>query len=137
MKVPVYGLRGGINIPVKPHREFPDAKLCESKIVRKDGRYIAMLTSKFEAPPMRKCPSILAVDLGERFAATTVLWRKGAVKAQFLGREVEHPQTLNMAPRKASREWSDPSRKECWLQGTEGGQRRPPPSQQIDSQPCS
>ncbi|MGQ9468733.1 MAG: hypothetical protein ACUVTD_02755 [Nitrososphaerales archaeon] len=48
-----------------------------------------MLTFEFEAPPMRKCNSILAVDLGERFAATAVLWRNGAVmKAKFYGREI-------------------------------------------------
>lgn len=38
---------------------------------------------------MRECSSILAVDLGERFAATAVLWRNGNVmKAQFYGREI-------------------------------------------------
>jgi hypothetical protein len=35
LKIPVYGVRGGIRVPVKPHREFPDGKLCESKVVRK------------------------------------------------------------------------------------------------------
>jgi len=88
LKIPVYGVRGGIKVPVKPHREFPDGKLCESKIVRRKGRYIAMLTFEFEAPPMRECSSILAVDLGERFCATAVLWHKGVVKAHFLGREI-------------------------------------------------
>jgi putative transposase len=88
LKIPVYGVRGGIKVPVKPHREFPDGKLCESKVVRREDRYIAMLTFKFPAPPMRRCSSILAVDLGERFCATAVLWRKGVMKAQFLGREI-------------------------------------------------
>ena len=88
LKIPVYGVRGGIKVPVKPHREFPQGKLCESKIVRRKGRYIVMLTFEFEAPPIRKCSSILAVDLGERFAATTVLWQRDLVKAQFLGRKI-------------------------------------------------
>jgi hypothetical protein len=35
LKIPVYGVRGGIRVPVKPHREFPDGELCESKVVRK------------------------------------------------------------------------------------------------------
>jgi hypothetical protein len=47
-----------------------------------------MLTFEFSPPPMRKCDPILAVDLGERFCATAVLWRKGVMKVQFLGREV-------------------------------------------------
>jgi putative transposase len=88
LKIPVYGVRGGIKVPVKPHREFPNGKLCESKIVRRNGKYIAMLTFEVETPPMRKCSSILAVDLGERFVATTVLWRQGVMKAQFHGREI-------------------------------------------------
>ncbi len=71
LKIPVYGVRDGIKVPVKPHKEFPQGKLCESKIVKKN-RYIAMLTFEFEAPPIRKCSSPLAVDLGERFTATTV-----------------------------------------------------------------
>jgi putative transposase len=88
LKIPVYGVRGGIRVPVKPHREFPDGKLCESKIVRRKGIYIAMLTFEFSPPPMRVCSSILAVDLGERFCATAVLWHKSVMKVQFLGREI-------------------------------------------------
>jgi len=88
LKIPVYGVRGGIKVPIKPHREFPDGKLCESKIVRRNGKYIAMLTFEFPAPPMRKCSSILAVDLGERYCATAVLWHKGVMKVKFLGKEI-------------------------------------------------
>ncbi|MEM3832707.1 MAG: transposase [Thermoprotei archaeon] len=90
LKIPVYGVRGGIKVPVKPHRKFPEnAKLCESKIVKRKDRYIAMLTFEFPAPPMRECSSILAVDLGERFAATAVLWQnENVMKAQFYGKEI-------------------------------------------------
>ncbi|MEM4158083.1 MAG: transposase [Candidatus Methanomethylicaceae archaeon] len=90
LKIPVYGVRGGIKVPVKPHREFPEnAKLCESKIVKRKERYTAMLTFEFPAQPMRECSSILAVDLGERFAATAVLWQNGSVmKTQFYGKEI-------------------------------------------------
>jgi len=88
LKIPIYGVRGGIKVPVKPHREFPDGKLCESKIVRKQDRYVAMLTFEFSPPPMRRCSSILAVDLGERFCVTAVLWRGGVMKVQFLSREI-------------------------------------------------
>ena len=88
LKIPVYGVRGGIKVPVKPHKEFPDGKLCESKIVRKKDRYVAMLTFEFSPPPMHKRSSILAVDLGERFCATTVLWHQGVMKVEFHGREI-------------------------------------------------
>jgi len=49
---------------------------------------VAMLTFEVEASPMRKCSSILAVDLGERFAATAVLWRNGVMKARFYGKGI-------------------------------------------------
>jgi len=88
LKIPVYGVRGGIKVPVKPHREFPNGKLCESKIVRRNGKYIAMLTFDIETPPLRKCSSILAIDLGERFVATAVLWQHSVMKVKFYGREI-------------------------------------------------
>ncbi|MHC1610024.1 MAG: RNA-guided endonuclease InsQ/TnpB family protein [Candidatus Methanospirareceae archaeon] len=89
LKIPVHGVRGGIKVPVKPHRDFPqNAKLCESKIVRRKGRYIAMLAFEVSPPPMRKPSSILAVDLGERFCATAVLWCGGVMKVRFYGREI-------------------------------------------------
>ncbi|MGQ9468500.1 MAG: RNA-guided endonuclease InsQ/TnpB family protein [Nitrososphaerales archaeon] len=65
------------------------ASYARAKSSKKEERYIAMLTFEFEAPPMHRCNSILAVDLGERFATTAVLWRNGTVmKAIFLGREM-------------------------------------------------
>jgi len=88
LKIPVYGVRGGIKVPIKPHREFPKGKLCESKIVKRKGKYIAMLTFEFDAPPMRKCSSVLAIDLGERFPATAVLWQGKVVKVRFYGKEI-------------------------------------------------
>ncbi len=89
LKIPVFGIRGGIKVPIKPHREIPGGKLCESKIVRKGKKFIAMLTFEFYAPRMRKCASVLAVDLGERVVATAVLLRNSTVKkVRFLGREV-------------------------------------------------
>jgi putative transposase len=89
LKIPIHGVRGGIKVPVKPHREFPEGKLCESKIVRKGNKYVAMLTFEFDQPAMRECSSVLAVDLGERFAASAVLMRDGTVmKAKFYGREI-------------------------------------------------
>jgi putative transposase len=89
LKIPVRDVRGGINVPVKPHRDFPSGKLCESKIVKKGSSYVAMLTFEFSQPPMRRCFSVLSVDLGERFAASAVLMQNGTVvKAKFYGGEI-------------------------------------------------
>ena len=88
LKIPVSGVRGGIRVPIKPHREIPEGKLCESKIVKLKNKFIAMLTLEINAP-MRKCNSVLAVDLGERVTATAVLLQHGTVKkVMFLGRVV-------------------------------------------------
>ena len=90
LRIPVHGARGGIKLPIKPHRPFPDkSKLCESKLIKKHGKYIAMLTFEFDAPEIRKPESVLAVDFGERFPATAVLLQNGSVmKARFYGRQV-------------------------------------------------
>lgn len=89
LKIPVFGIRKGIRIPIKPHREFPNGKLCESKLIRKNGKYVAMLTFEFDTPKLRKCSSVLAIDLGERFTATSVILQNGnVVKAKFFGREI-------------------------------------------------
>ena len=90
LKIPVKGVRGGLKVPIKPHREFPkNFTLCESKIIRKNNHFIAMLTIKFDTPKLRKCSSILAVDLGERFTATAVLLQDmNVMKVQFYGREI-------------------------------------------------
>ena len=90
LKIPVYGVRSGIRIPIKPHRQFPDNfKLCESKIVKKNGKYIVMLTLELDTPKLRRCSSVLAVDLGERTTATAVLLQDGNVmKARFFGRNI-------------------------------------------------
>jgi len=89
LKIPVFNVRRGIRVPIKPHREIPEGKLCESKIIRKKDKFIAMLTFEFDAPRMCNCKSVLAIDLGERVTATAVLLQNGTVKkVKFLGREV-------------------------------------------------
>ena len=90
LKIPVYGIRGGIRIPIKPHKEFPKQfKICESKLIRKNDKYIVMITIEFDAPKLRRCSSVLAIDLGERFTATAVLLQdRNVMKVKFLGREI-------------------------------------------------
>jgi len=90
LKIPVYDVRGGIKIPIKPHREFPDNfTICESKLVKRNNEYIAMIAIEFDTPKLRRCSSVLAVDLGERFTATAVLLQdRNAMKVKFYGREI-------------------------------------------------
>lgn len=89
LKIRVHSVRGGIKVPLKLSKPFPNGKLCESKIVRYGNQYIAMLTFEFDPPAMRVCSSILAVDLGERFTASAVLLQNGTVmKTKFYGKEI-------------------------------------------------
>lgn len=90
LKLPVAGQRGGIKIPFKPHRPIPtDAKLRESKLFKRKGKFFANLV--YEIPTQFKThfSSVLAIDIGERTPATAVLLRNGqAMNPMFLGREI-------------------------------------------------
>ncbi len=90
LRVRVHGVRGGIRIPIIPHRELPKAaELGESKLFRRKGRFYVNLVFTFEAPPLRRGTSVIGVDLGERIMAATVLLQNSCIKRpRFLGREV-------------------------------------------------
>jgi putative transposase len=90
LRIRVHGLRGGIRIPIIPHREFPkNAELGESKLFRRHGNFYVNLVFTFDAPPLRRGTSVLGVDLGERIIAATVLLQNSWIKRpRFLGREV-------------------------------------------------
>jgi putative transposase len=90
LRIRVHGQRGGIRIPIIPHRAFPeDAELCESKLFRRQGKFYVNLVFTFDAPPLRRGTSVIGVDLGERVLATTVLVQNGCVTGpRFFGRAV-------------------------------------------------
>lgn len=78
-------------LPVQPHAPIPDcATLCESKVTRsQDGTFWVHLVVEKEIPCHTDFTNVLAVDLGERLPASTVLYAQGAFKEpRFYGREV-------------------------------------------------
>jgi len=78
-------------LPVQPHASVPEgAILCESKITRgRDGVFWVHLVVEKDVPYHTDFTNVLAVDLGERLPATTVLYANGAFKEpRFYGREV-------------------------------------------------
>jgi len=87
IRIPTYGRRGGLWLPVKPHSDFPDSfEISESKIVKKrDGFYIHVTISK--DIPLRSCSHVLAVDLGERYMAV-VCGNFDNQRPRFYGKEV-------------------------------------------------
>lgn len=86
LKIPIYGVRGGINVPIKPHTPItPDMQTREAKIIRRKGEWFVYITVQAEIP--KKNPSsILAVDLGVHNIATTVNSVDG--KPRFYGKRL-------------------------------------------------
>ena len=77
-------------VAIKPHRAFPsEFKVCESKLYRQCDKFFLNVTVKFEVEVNLAFRKILAVDLGERTIATTVLLNNGVVSyPHFYGRKV-------------------------------------------------
>lgn len=87
IRIPVYGRRGGLWLPIKPHCNFSeDYEISESKIVKKKDGFYIHITIKKEIVQKESFSSILAIDLGERVIATTVL--SSDIRPKFYGREV-------------------------------------------------
>jgi putative transposase len=86
LKIPIYGVRGGINAPIKPHAPItPNMQTREAKIIRRKGAWFVYITVQAEIP--EKTPSsILAVDLGIRNIATTINSLDG--KPKFYGKKL-------------------------------------------------
>lgn len=88
-KIPNKGTRQ-LWVAIKPHRPFPELfKICESKLYRRDGRFYLNVTIKMEVNQIEAFSKVLAVDLGERTIATTVLFHDGEHSSpKFYGRNV-------------------------------------------------
>ena len=88
-KIPVKGTRQ-LWVAIKPHRAFPaEFKVCESKLYRQHGRFFLNVAVEFDVELNFGFRKLLAVDLGERTIATTVLLDNGQIsKPHFYGRDV-------------------------------------------------
>jgi hypothetical protein len=66
-RIRVKGRRGGVNLPIRPHTRI-EGTPCESKLVRKDGRYVLRLVLErgvwLEAPDSHSRLAVIAVDPG-------------------------------------------------------------------------
>lgn len=72
LKIPIYGVRGGINVPIRPHTPItPDTQTREAKIIRRRGEWFVYITVQAEIPE-KNPKSVLAIDLGIHNIATTV-----------------------------------------------------------------
>ncbi|MEM3833242.1 MAG: transposase [Thermoprotei archaeon] len=86
LKIPIYGVRGGINVPIKTHEPITDDMICrEAKIVKKGNEWFVHITVEKEVEE-RNPKSALAVDMGIRWIAATV--NSTNPKPKFYGREL-------------------------------------------------
>jgi IS605 OrfB family transposase len=86
LKIPVYGVRGGINVPIKTHEPITDDMVCrEAKIIRRNGEWFVYITVEKEVEEGNP-KTFLAVDLGIRWIATTV--NSNNPKPKFYGKEL-------------------------------------------------
>jgi len=88
-KIPVKGTRQ-LWVAIKPHRAFPaQFKVCESKLYRQHGSFFLNVAVEFDVELNFGFRKILAVDLGERTIASTVLLGNGVIShPHFYGRDV-------------------------------------------------
>ena len=89
-RMPVYGLRGGVWLPIKPHCGIPeDISVREAKLIRKPkGWFIYITIQKEVEVPEPQGRSVVAVDLGERYIATSVRFNSNIASPRFYGKEV-------------------------------------------------
>jgi putative transposase len=86
LKIPIYGVRGGINVPIKTHEPITEDMVCrEAKIVRRNGEWFVYITVEKEVEE-RNPKSVLAADLGIKWIATTV--NSNNPKPKFYGKEL-------------------------------------------------
>jgi len=86
LKISIYGVRGGINVPIKTHEPITEDMVCrEAKIIRKGDEWFVYITVEKEVEE-RNPKSILAIDLGIRWMATTV--NSNNPKPNFYGKEL-------------------------------------------------
>jgi putative transposase len=86
LKIPIYGVKGGINVPIKTHEAITEDMVCrEAKIIRKDDGWFVFITVEKEVEEINP-KSILAIDIGIRWIATTV--NSNNPKPKFYGKEL-------------------------------------------------
>ncbi len=92
-KIPVHHIRGGVKVPISLPRNQEKLLSCsirEGKLIRKGEGWSLHLTVMKEVQIRSELPStVLAVDLGERYIATSVVIAKGIIKnPRFYGKQV-------------------------------------------------
>jgi IS605 OrfB family transposase len=92
-RIPVSGVRGGIWVAIAvapPHQPLLELSLRETKLIRRGGEWYLLITVEKEVElSMPKSPTvILAIDLGEKYVATSVAVGNCPCLPKFYGCEI-------------------------------------------------
>jgi putative transposase len=93
VKIPVHHIKGGIKVPIqlpKNQEELLSLSIREGKLFGKGDHWSLHITVMKEVQLRSEPPStILAVDLGERYIATSVVYANGVMRnPRFHGKQV-------------------------------------------------
>ncbi|MCD6263073.1 transposase [Candidatus Bathyarchaeota archaeon] len=87
IKIPIYGIRGGIKLPIKPHCEIDIGwKFREAKVLRRKNSWFVHITVEKEVEIKQEYSNIIAIDLGIRRIATVV--STADIRPKFYGKEL-------------------------------------------------
>jgi len=93
VKIPIHHVRGGVKVPIqfpKNQEELLSLSIREGKLIWKGNHWSLHITvmKEVEVKP-QPSSTVLAVDLGERYIATSVVIAKGVMKnPRFNGKKV-------------------------------------------------
>ena len=87
-RIPVHGVRGGIKVALAHQPfNFEEWEICGSKLVRtKDGEFYFHATVKKDVALKDEYSSIIAIDMGARWAAVSVARHR--IRPKFYGKRV-------------------------------------------------
>jgi len=73
-RIPVKAVRGGIWVAIKPYGLIPteDAKICESKLYKRDNNWFLDIVVERDIPEKTKYQNVIAIDIGIRHIVCSV-----------------------------------------------------------------
>jgi putative transposase len=88
VRIPVKSVKGGLWIGlIKPYEPIPtDAKICESKLYKKENRWFLDVVVEKEIPEKLQYQNVIGIDMGIRHIATSVELANGLTK--FYGKDL-------------------------------------------------
>jgi putative transposase len=72
-RIPIKAVRGGIWVGIKPYERIPlDAKICESKLYKRDNNWFLDFVVERDIPEKNEYQNVIAIDMGIKHIACSV-----------------------------------------------------------------